>query len=185
MATYGDGGFTSMILADKTMFEELWKPIKNYEGFYEISNTGLVKSLSRKRYGNNGILKGRILRHNPDSSGYLLVVLHKHGKRETCKVHHLVWDNFTEESRNGYVLQLDHIDGDKKNNNMNNLQLLSNRANIVKYHTDKRELPVGVYWHKERKKYYAKAFNKFLGLYCTLEEARLKYLSTKNMVRPC
>ena len=68
---------------------EIWKPVVGYEGLYEVSNLGRVKSLSRIDSRGHKI-KERILSIKPDKDGYSRVYLYKNGKRETKKVHRLV-----------------------------------------------------------------------------------------------
>ena len=55
--------------------EEIWKPVKDYEGLYEVSNMGRVKSLNYRRTGKEKVLKGKL-----NNSGYLKVTLCKEGK---------------------------------------------------------------------------------------------------------
>lgn len=109
---------------------EEWKPIKNCETSYQISNYGRVKSLSRvaKNRYSSFIRKEKILKSFINSKGYLFVDLM--GKTEA--IHRLVWDYFGGRPRNGHKLQIDHIDGIKTNSHINNLQLLTNRENSIK-----------------------------------------------------
>ena len=72
---------------------EIWKDIENYEGLYQVSNLGRVRSLERDVYYQNGTfhhLKEKILVPNLDSKGYPFVQLYKNGKRKTIKTHRLV-----------------------------------------------------------------------------------------------
>lgn len=124
-----------------------WEKIKDYEDCYLISKTGNVWSVKSEKLLSPGL----------DSSGYFMVVLNKSGERKTVRVHILVWDTFGDKERNGRLLQVDHIDGDKLNNNINNLQLLSARENTVKslrkFNTYSQY--VGVSWHKGLNKWRA------------------------------
>lgn len=70
----------------------IWKDIKGFEGLYQISNTGEVKSLGNKpRYPNR---KDKILKAGKNSNHYYVVVLYKDGKKYTRKVHRLVVEAF-------------------------------------------------------------------------------------------
>lgn len=107
------------------MTEEIWKPIKNYEGLYEVSNHGRVRSLDRwrisGRYKCAMLYKGRILKPGKNAVGYLKVDLSKNGKQKTCRVNRLVLAAFVGSSD----LEGNHIDGDKENNKLENLEYLT------------------------------------------------------------
>ena len=96
--------------------EEIWLPIKGYEGFYEISNKGRVKSLPR----NGTIKKPKILALSNDCDGYKIITLNKKGVAKTEKVHRLVGIAFIPNPMD--KPQINHIDGDKTNNLVANLE---------------------------------------------------------------
>lgn len=101
-----------------TTQEEVWKPIKDYEKYYEVSNLGNVKSLHKN--------KQKILK--PCKSGeYLRVVLQKNGTSKTNSIHKLVIQHFNETSTPDQCIN--HIDGNKVNNNINNLEWCTFRQN--------------------------------------------------------
>ena len=102
---------------------EIWKPIKNYEDSYEISNLGNVKSLN---YGNTGT--SRLLKLRKDKYGYLNVELNKNGKRKVFKVHRLVLMTFMP-IEGMESLQVNHIDENKLNNTLENLEWCTNEYN--------------------------------------------------------
>ncbi|MBQ5900688.1 MAG: HNH endonuclease [Clostridia bacterium] len=91
---------------------EQWKNIKGYEGFYQVSDLGRVKSL---KYG-----KERVLVGIKDTHGYLMVRLCKDSKAKTCKVHRLVADAFIPNPNN--LPQVNHKDENKGNNVVTNLE---------------------------------------------------------------
>ena len=102
---------------------ETWKNIKGYEGLYQVSNMGRVKSLERKvRHWRGGELtiKERILKPGMDRGGYLLVTLCAGGKQKTLKVHRLVCQAFHKNHENKPCVN--HIDEDKTNNAASNLE---------------------------------------------------------------
>ena len=97
---------------------EIWKPIPSYETLYEISNNGVVKSLRTgavKCSSNNG--------------KYKQVTLTKNGTSKTYKVHRLVAQAFIPNPNN--YPQINHIDGNKKNNNAENLEWCTNSVNQI------------------------------------------------------
>lgn len=97
--------------------EEVWKPVKGYEGLYEVSDMGRVR----------GLKSGKVLR--PGNSGrYDFVVLVKDGKRKDMYVHRIVANTFIP-NPNG-LLEVNHIDENKTNNRAENLEWCTRLENI-------------------------------------------------------
>lgn len=117
---------------------EKWKPVKGYEGLYEVSNLGNVRSL---RFGKVKVLKIR------PNSGYLLVDLRKDGKRKSLLVHRLVYTAFIGPITPG--MTVDHINGIKTDNRVENLQLLSGANNTRKACNKQIDLLEAQYPHRE------------------------------------
>lgn len=105
------------------MGTEIWKPIKGYEGLYEISNWGRVKSLNYRRSGKLGLLKPKV-----DKDGYLVVCFCKDGKRKYFFVHRLVAEVFLENPDN--LPCVNHKDENKTNNSVDNLEWCTHEYNI-------------------------------------------------------
>ena len=99
------------------MLEEIWKDIEGYEGLYQVSSWGRVKN-SRT---------GRVLKSGKDMYGYLFVNLYKNGKRTNYKVHRLVAQAFIPNPQN--KPQVNHIDEDKENNYVENLEWSTAKEN--------------------------------------------------------
>jgi NUMOD4 motif./HNH endonuclease. len=107
--------------------EEIWKPIKGYEGIYEVSSYGRVRSSERTaerldRYGNISKyeVKGRIISQWKRKDGYMSVTLRSMKTQSTLLVHRLVIETFVPNPDN---LQLvNHKDENKSNNNVENLE---------------------------------------------------------------
>lgn len=126
---------------------ELWKDIPNYEGYYQISNFGRVKSLKRLNVSKDILLKGSI-----DNYGYRVVSLSNNGNSKQFKVHQLVAIAFLNHKPNGFKgLVVDHIDNNPLNNKLSNLQIISQRKNTSKDKKRGSSKYVGVSWDKNRK----------------------------------
>ena len=114
--------------------EEVWKDIPNYENLYQVSNFGNVKSLDRKvkqwnRFKNIYVLyKGKLIKPNKTNKGYLKVGLSKEGKTKYYNIQRLVAMAFLENFDSN--LTVDHINCDKTQNNVDNLQMLTLKENI-------------------------------------------------------
>ena len=83
--------------------EEMWKDIEGYEGFYQVSNLGNVRSLDRyvkNRMSNKNIKRGKILKSCINKHGYLAVHLIKETKGQTKTVHRLVANAFIQNPEN-------------------------------------------------------------------------------------
>lgn len=110
-----------------------WKDVPGYEGFYKVSNTGLVKSLERSvnlRETNNHAenrLKERIRHFSTGRRGYKQVVLSRDGKTKAFLVHRLVAVVFIPNPENLPVIN--HKDGDPSNNNVENLEWCTYKYN--------------------------------------------------------
>ena len=102
---------------------ELWKDVEGYEGKYQVSNLGRVKSLNFRNTNTS-----KIMSLNDNGYGYLVVSLRKDGKRESKYVHRLVAQAFIENKEN--KPQVNHIDEDKRNNCVDNLEWVTGSENI-------------------------------------------------------
>ena len=111
--------------------EEVWKDIKGYEGMYQVSNLGRVRSLNRiitnknKKYE----IKGKIISNSTSKLGYKKVTLQSNGERKTFQVHRLVAQTFINNPND--KPQVNHIDGDKANNQVHNLEWVTSSENIT------------------------------------------------------
>lgn len=111
------------------MVKEVWRDIKGYEGYYKVSNLGNVKSVDRV-INNGGVkytAKGKLLKLQHNGHGYYQVSLSKKGKRKSYKVHRLVAEAFIPNTRK--LNHINHIDGNKLNNNVTNLEWVTQQEN--------------------------------------------------------
>jgi hypothetical protein len=111
--------------------KEIWINIKDYEGLYQISNFGRVKSLERIKKPGKGFYfrKERVLRETKDKDGYLYVVLLKESYRYTVKIHRLVAKAFIPNPED--KKQVNHKNGIKTDNNVDNLEWVTQSENIT------------------------------------------------------
>lgn len=103
--------------------EEIWKDIKGYEGWYQVSNLGRIKSLERTFVRKNGTpfkVRERILKYSFDHGGYPCVMLIKLKTKHNKTVHRLVAQAFIPNPENKRCV--DHIDGNRKNPIATNLR---------------------------------------------------------------
>ena len=151
--------------------KEQWKDVVGYEGLYEVSDLGRVRN------ARGSIRKCRISKH-----GYSRLNLSKNSKKRTFKVHQLVAMGFLGHVMgNGTAgLVVDHIDNNKLNNRVDNLQLITNRENLSKDKSGGSSKYVGVTWCKNVSKWLALIWHLSrshnLGYYTDEEEARNAYV---------
>jgi len=154
---------------------EEWKDVLNYEGLYQVSNLGRVKSLPRNGTGR----KERILKPRVEKNGYVRVGL-RNKNREFFSVHRLVAIAFVKNKDNGINTQVDHIDGDKRNNSFSNLRWCTCQENInwkwdkIKTKTNTRGITIGHGGNFEVRKTVNKK-RCHIGTFKTLKEAENAY----------
>jgi len=111
---------------------EIWKDVIGYEGCYSVSNLGRVKSLKRKVNSLHGIntrtVNERIIAQRTTMHGYMSVALRKYGKDKTLTVHRLIAIAFLNNPDD--KPEVNHLDGNKKNNKLYNLEWVTKSENI-------------------------------------------------------
>ena len=164
-----------MVTKGTQNMKETFKDVQDFNGLYQISNLGRVKSL---RFN-----KEKILNQYKGTKGYFNVKLYKEKKQYTFEIHKLValaFLNYTPQK--GFVI--DHKDENRENNNSDNLQIITHRDNISKgFKKNKNSSKyTGVYLEKARKKKRWRAMIRFdgkkkhLGNFETEVEAHKCYL---------
>lgn len=114
--------------------EEIWKDVVGYEGLYQVSNLGRVRSVDRTiedkfgRIKRKRLFKGKLLRLNLCKNGYIIAVLWRNQRTKSCYVHRLVAMAFIPNHEN--KPEIDHIDGDRSNNRSNNLRWCTRKENL-------------------------------------------------------
>lgn len=154
--------------------QEIWKPVKDYEGLYEVSNLGRVQSLNYRR-----TKQVRCLSATYNAKGYLQVLLCNNGKKQTRTVHLIVAESFLNHTRCGMKLVVDHINDVRNDNRLENLRIITNRENTYRTQDKYASKYKGVCWYESSKKWRAKITiaNKciHLGVFNTEEEASEVY----------
>jgi hypothetical protein len=156
--------------------QEEFRPVPGYEGLYEVSNFGNVKSLI-----NNKILKSSLT-----GIRYYKVDLYKDGKQKTFRIHILVAMVFLGHVPDGtQKIVVDHIDNNRLNNHVSNLQLISQRENSSKDKKNGSSQYTGVVWDKKANKWKShitiNGRPKHLGLFTVEEEAADAYQNALKM----
>lgn len=166
--------------------QEIFKDIPNYEGLYQVSNLGRVKSLDRLVSNKHGkrTVKGSFLKPYLTNYGYHTVCLMKESKGRTTLVHVLVAEAFLGYNVNEKGIVCDHIDEDKTNNKLSNLQLITHRENVIK---SKNKQKTGANYDKVNKNWRSRIWidgkSKFLGTFKTKSEAISAYQKEVNQIK--
>ena len=145
------------------MIEE-WRPIEGYEGLYEVSNTGQVRSLDRYVKGKGEsyrLQKGKMLSPIKDTGDYLKVNLSCNGKNKMFFVHRLAAQAFLLNPDN--LPEINHKDEDKSNNRVDNLEFCDRKYNVnygtAKIRSRNTNIKNG-YWTGLSRKEYMKEYSK-------------------------
>lgn len=136
--------------------KEIWKDIPNYEGLYQISNLGRVKSLKReaiqKSTGHVRVVNEKILKNTLSRNGYYSISLSKNGIKKLIHIHKLLAICFLNHDTNSGLF-VDHINNKRTDNRLENLQLITPRKNSTKDRVGKTSKFIGVDYDKNQKKW--------------------------------
>lgn len=115
---------------------EVYKDVVGYEGLYKISNLGNIISLKRQAVhsSKNGYtnIKEKKLSMSKTPQGYLKVLLSKNGVKKTKLIHHMVAESFLNHINRSNFIVIDHVDENKTNNSVSNLQIINKSENMNK-----------------------------------------------------
>ena len=171
------------------MNKEIWKAVIGYEGLYEVSNLGRVKSLERiveRSNGKNYTVNERIIKARMALNGYYRINLYNQGVAETINIHQLVAESFLKHTPCGLKLVVNHINFDKKDNRVVNLEIVTQRENANQKHLPSTSQYTGVSWYKKSKKWVAQihvnGYKKYLGLFTDEYQAHLSYQSALSQL---
>lgn len=112
--------------------KEIWKNIPGYKGYYQASNLGRVRSLDRNIVyvdGKRRFIKGKLIKGSLNENGYRLTTLRKSSIGRTFKFSQLVAMAFLNHKPNGMKMVVDHINGDRSDDRVKNLRIVTNREN--------------------------------------------------------
>ncbi len=166
--------------------KEEWRDVPNYEGYYQVSDLGRVRSLDRTiTYvdGRKRFYKGRIRDGSIDKCGYRQTTLCISGVGRNFTFSQIVAMSFLGHEPSGATLVVDHINGDISDDRVENLRIVTNRANLSTCFRSNEDSfsseYAGVNWDKKTSKWEAKIYHKgvhiYLGLYNSEMEASNVY----------
>lgn len=115
-------------MKDLKFIQEKWLPCPGFENSYEVSNYGKVRSIDRYISGRSGLVKGQLIHSDLNQKGYPQLRLYKNNTKYVRNQHRLLTLAFIPNPNN--LPQVNHIDGDKLNNHISNLEWISNSDNM-------------------------------------------------------
>lgn len=167
---------------------EIWKDIKDFEGMYQVSNLGRVKSFKKDK------IKGIVMNLNKSKAGYVRAGLFKNSKSHTKKVHRLVAEAFIPNIENKPFVN--HINGVTDNNRVENLEWVTNKENIIHAHkiglivktnkqieSAKKTIKFAIKKVKKKVKVYDYNSNNFIGEFESLKQTEIELGLYKNYIQ--
>lgn len=173
--------------------KEVWRDVPEYEGYYQVSNMGNVRSLDRtivRSDGQERFYKGKIFNDSINKDGYRYFTLSNKGVGKTLRASQLVAIAFLGHNPNGSTVIVDHKNGKRTDDRVENLQIVSHRENLTEcYRVDKNSFTskyVGVTYSKADKKWQSSITVDgkyiYLGKYVSELEASNIYQEVLNKI---
>lgn len=163
--------------------EEIWKDIPNYEGLYQASNLGRIKSIGKIVNGSNQfgvnfkyLKKDKILKPIINNHNYLQVSLYKNNKKAEIRVHQLIAQTFLPNFNNYKIIN--HKDGNKHNNHVDNLEFCTQSHNVLESYRLGLQTPIV----KKVNQYDLNG--KFIKMWSSINSAR-KYYNNSHISDCC
>ena len=142
--------------------EEVWMDIPDYQGYYQASNLGRIRSVDRTfidSMGRKRFFKGKIIKGVINKDGYRKVNLSKNGKRKNFTVSQVIAITYLNHIPSGNTIVVDHINGDKLDDRLINLRLVTCRENLtICFRSDRDSFSSnfdGVHFNKASQKWMA------------------------------
>lgn len=185
-----DGNILNQDYIDEFMSEERWLDVKGFEGIYQISNYGNVKSLYKEIPSPNGGFRKqpeKILKPNQTSNGYYQVSLKRNGERKCVLVHRLVLINFLGRpiTYDWTKIQINHLDECKTNNFLTNLSYCTPKENCNWATHNKRvkESRIGYKHSSLTKQKMSQSWQKLKGIPVNQYDLNNKFIKKWNCIR--
>lgn len=170
------------------MEKEIWKKLPSIWGDYSVSNLGNLMSESKSwlsgRKGHLTTRKPKLLKPYKDPRGYKYYRLFNNCQSRYVGIHQLMAIAFLNHKADDRNIVIDHIDSDKSNNVLSNIQIISIRDNILKEKINNKSKLIGAHYDKN-KKMYTSTITKdkkryYLGCFETELEAHKAYKNKEN-----
>lgn len=117
--------------------QEIWKQVKGYEGLYEVSNLGNVKRVGSFRGVNKKYLNGHFLTPVDNGKGYFRIKLTANNKSKRVMLHRIIAEAFIPRIEGKNVVN--HINHNKQDNSIENLEWCTQSENCLHYHNSKKQ----------------------------------------------
>lgn len=132
----------NVLSIDITPESEVWKPVRGFEGLYDVSSLGRIKRAAGSTWGQYKLKSDRLLNVHPTKKGYFTVSLYDYdNKKKTFMIHQIVARTFLGDnaccSSCGNTFEINHKDRNKKNNRLDNLEYVTHIENMKHYHDDR------------------------------------------------